>query len=118
MSASDKASFLLYNLNEEERGREGQRNLWGREKRREEEEEGRRDVTQGTLSLSPYFLFFFFFLTTPLPPLHSVQHPLTSRPRTASVSIDWDTSWREQQRGRTEGRRDAEHVQVERKATE
>lgn len=60
MSASDKASFLLYNLNEEERGREGQRNLWGREKRREEEEEERRDVTQGTLSLSPPIFYFSF----------------------------------------------------------
>lgn len=70
------------------------------------------------MSLSVFF--FLSFSSPPLAPLvpllHFVQLPLTSRPRTASVSIDWDTSWRERQRGRTEGRRDAEHVQVERKA--
>lgn len=46
--------------------------------------------------------FSFFFRIIPRassPFLHSVQHPLTSRPRTASVSIDWGTSWREQRRG-------------------
>lgn len=60
MSASDKASFLLYNLNEEERGREGQRNLWGREKRREEEEEERRNARH-SLSLPLFFIFLFLF---------------------------------------------------------
>lgn len=43
MSASDKASFLLYNLNEEEREREGQRNLWGG--KREEKKKKKRGET-------------------------------------------------------------------------
>lgn len=54
MSASGKASFLLYNL--KGGGRE-EKNLWGRGE--EEEEEERRDVTRDTLSLS-FSLFFHF----------------------------------------------------------
>lgn len=57
---------------------------------------------------------FSSFASSPAPPfLHSLQHPLTSRPRTTSVSIDQDTSWREQRWGRPgRGRGVAEHTQT------
>lgn len=87
MSASNKVSFLLYNFNRdresleeerEEKRNEGKhtestRKMKGRVEKRTRENDAKHPPR------------------VPLLLLHSVQHPLTSQPRTASVSIDWDT---------------------------
>jgi hypothetical protein len=59
---------------------------------------GGRTRTEGSVGHLPFFLS-----QHPSSSLHPVQHPLTSRPRTASVSIDWGTPRGENNGGEARG---------------